>query len=100
MDSVRIAQKWPGVSVAVALADGRIAAVGPLLPAAEGQEVLGLRFVEDPAVGKHRFDSLRRELGASFLAVEFPGKQHSTLTEHRQQEGVDRVLAFFADKLG
>ena len=27
MDSVRIAQKWPGVSVAVALADGRIAAV-------------------------------------------------------------------------
>ena len=67
--------------------------------AAEGQEVLGLRFLEDPAVGKHRFDSLRRELGGAFLAVEFPGKQHSTLTEHRQQEGVDRVLAFLADKL-
>ncbi len=67
--------------------------------AAEGQEVLGLRFTEDPAVGKYRFDTLRRELGDAFVAVEFPGKQHSTLTEHRQQEGVDRVLAFFREKL-
>jgi len=31
--------------------------------------------------------------------VEFPGRKHSTLTEHRQQEGVDQVLAFFEDKL-
>ena len=67
--------------------------------AAGGQEVLGLRFVGDPAVGKYRFDTLRRELGDAFLAVEFPGKEHSTLTEHRQQEGVDRVLAFFGEKL-
>jgi dienelactone hydrolase len=62
--------------------------------AAGGCEVLGLRFSGDPAVGS-RFDTLRRELGDRFVAVEFPGRKHSTLTEHRQQEGVDRVLEFF-----
>jgi hypothetical protein len=31
--------------------------------------------------------------------VEFPGAGHSTVTEQRQQEGVDRVLAFFEEKL-
>jgi len=31
--------------------------------------------------------------------VEFPGAKHATLTEHRQQAGVDRVLAFFDEKL-
>ncbi|HKN96694.1 MAG TPA: dienelactone hydrolase family protein [Pseudonocardiaceae bacterium] len=66
--------------------------------AADGCSVLGLRFADDPVVGT-RFDTLRRELGDKFIAVEFPGRQHSTLTEHRQQEGVDRVLAFFRDKL-
>ena len=39
------------------------------------------------------------ELGDAFIKVEFPGKGHSTVTEHRQQEGVDRVLAFFTEKL-
>jgi hypothetical protein len=52
----------------------------------------------DPAVGT-RFDTLHEQLGDKFIAVEFPGKQHSTLTEHRQQEGVDRVLAFFREQL-
>lgn len=65
---------------------------------ADGCQVLGLRYERDPAVGT-RFDTLRRELGANFIAVEFPGRKHSTLTEHRQQAGVDRVLAFFEEKL-
>jgi dienelactone hydrolase len=65
---------------------------------AAGCQVLGLRFQQDPAVGT-RFDTLRRELGDNFIAVEFPGRGHSTLTEQRQQEGVDRVLGFFEDKL-
>lgn len=65
---------------------------------AAGCQVLGLRYEDDPAVGD-RFDTLRRELGDNFIAVEFPGRKHSTLTEHRQQEGVDRVLAFLEDKL-
>ena len=51
----------------------------------------------DPAVGT-RFDTLTREIGDAFLRVEFAGK-HATLTAHRQQEGVDRVLAFFREKL-
>lgn len=63
-----------------------------------GCQVLGLRYERDPTVGT-RFDTLRRELGDNFIAVEFPGRQHSTLTEHRQQEGVDRVLDFFQEKL-
>ena len=46
-----------------------------------------------------RFTTLREQLGDKFIAVEFPGKQHSTLTEHRQQEGVERVLEFFRERL-
>jgi dienelactone hydrolase len=63
-----------------------------------GCQVLGLRYENDPAVGT-RFDTLRRELGDNFIAVEFPGRKHATLTVHRQQAGVDRVLAFFDEKL-
>lgn len=66
--------------------------------AAAGCEVLGLRYDKDAAVGT-RFETLTRELGEAFIRVEFPGRQHSTLTRHRQQEGVDRVLAFFREKL-
>jgi dienelactone hydrolase len=63
-----------------------------------GCAVLGLRYRDDPATGT-RFETLRRELGENFLAVEFEGRRHATLTEHRQQEAVDAVLAFFADRL-
>jgi dienelactone hydrolase len=66
--------------------------------ATAGCSVLGLRFRGDPATGT-RFDTLRRELGEAFVAIELEGKGHSTLTEHRQQEGVDRVLAFFRERL-
>ena len=66
--------------------------------AAAGCEVLGLRYRQDPAVGT-RFDTLTRELGAAFLRVDLDGKGHSTLTEHRSQEAVDRVLEFFGEKL-
>jgi dienelactone hydrolase len=66
--------------------------------AAAGCQVLGLRYRSDPMVGK-RFGTLTRELGDAFIRVEFDGRQHATLTEHRQQEAVDRVLAFFGEKL-
>jgi hypothetical protein len=66
--------------------------------AGAGCQVLGLRYAEDAAVGR-RFETLTRELGDDFVRVEFPGRQHSTLTEHRQQEAVDRVLAFFDERL-
>ena len=66
--------------------------------AAAGCDVLGLRYDKDMATGT-RFETLTREIGDAFIRVEFPGRKHSTLTEHRQQEGVDRVLAFFAEKL-
>jgi len=66
--------------------------------AAAGCQVLGLRYTGDMAVGT-RFDTLTEELGEAFIRVEFPGRKHSTLTAHRQQEGVDRVLAFFREKL-
>ena len=66
--------------------------------AATGCEVLGLRYRKDPAVGR-RFERLTEELGDAFIRVELPGRKHSTLTLHRQQEAVDRVLAFLHDKL-
>ena len=65
---------------------------------AAGCQVMGLRYKKDIAVGS-RFETLRRELGDNFIAVEFPGIKHGTLTAHRQQEGVDRVLEFFREKL-
>jgi dienelactone hydrolase len=66
--------------------------------AAQGCSVLGFQYRQDPATGT-RFDTLRRELGDSFVAVEFEGKGHATVTEHRQQEAVDRILAFFGERL-
>jgi dienelactone hydrolase len=65
---------------------------------AAGCQVLGLRYRKDRATGS-RFDTLRELLGDNFIGVEFEGKGHATLTEHRRQEGVDRVLAFFEEKL-
>lgn len=69
--------------------------------AAQGCQVLGLRFTEDRAVGT-RFDTLRRLLGDSFLAVELPSSlssDHSVLTEQRDDDAVERVLGFLAEKL-
>jgi dienelactone hydrolase len=66
--------------------------------AAEGCSVLGLKYRKDPATGT-RFDTLRHELGDNFVAVEFEGKGHATVTEHRQQEAVDRILGFFSERL-
>ena len=66
--------------------------------AGAGCEVLGLRYRNDSATGT-RFDTLTREIGDRFLRVELDGKGHSTLTLHRRQEAVDRVLAFFKEKL-
>src|SRR4051812_21885781 len=66
--------------------------------AAGGCEVLGLRYASDMAVGT-RFETLSHELGDAFIRVEFPGRKHSTLTAHRQDEAVERVLAFFRAKL-
>ena len=69
--------------------------------AAEGCQVLGLRFTDDKLVGT-RFDSLRTLLGDAFLAVELPSsskRDHSVLTEQRDEPSVQRVLQFFRDKL-
>ena len=66
--------------------------------AATGCTLLGVRFRKDAATGT-RFETLTRELGEHFVRVELEGCGHSTLTEHRQQAAVDRVLAFFEERL-
>lgn len=69
--------------------------------AADGCQVLGLRFTQDKLVGS-RFDSLRELLGDAFVAIELPSqspKDHSVLTEQRDEESVQRVLDFFKEKL-
>lgn len=63
-----------------------------------GCAVLGLRYQKDRAVGS-RFATLRALLGENLLAVEVPGKGHSTLTEERSQVAVDAVLEFLAGRL-
>ncbi len=66
--------------------------------AGAGCTVLGVKYAGDPVVGT-RFDTLTDEIGDAFVRVELPGRQHSILTGQRQQEAVDRVLAFFRDTL-
>lgn len=69
--------------------------------AAEGCQVLGLRFTGDALVGT-RFDTLRQLLGGAFIAVELPSatkRDHSVLTEQRDEPSVAQVLQFFRDKL-
>jgi len=69
--------------------------------AADGCQVLGLRFTQDKLVGS-RFDSLRELLGDAFIAIELPSqssKDHSVLTEQRDEASVQRVLDFFSEKL-
>ncbi len=74
-----------------------LAAVGRR--AADGCSVLGLRYSRDWA-SRGRFDTLRALLGDRFVALELEGSGHSTLTEHRRQKAVDRVLEFLTVRLG
>jgi dienelactone hydrolase len=71
--------------------------------AAAGCEVLGLRYADDPFVGDARFDALADLLGDAFVRVELPStsrRDHSVLTEQRDEPSVVRVLDFLSAKLG
>ena len=78
--------------------------------------VLGLRFSKDLAVPGARWARYKEELGDNFIGVEIdsssgnphgiPRAAHSVLTEHfvdqpghPTKEALDRVLAFFRDRL-
>ena len=84
--------------------------------AAAGCGVLGLRFTADRACPPERFATLRREFGEHFEAIEIdssPGNPHgikrgahSVLTTdlidaegHPTRAALDRVLAFFRERL-
>ena len=69
--------------------------------AVDGCQVLGLRFDKDKLVGD-RFASLRTLLGDAFIAIELPSsspRDHSVLTEQRDDASVQRVIDFFIEKL-
>lgn len=69
--------------------------------AAQGCQVLGLRFDQDKLVGG-RFDALRELIGDAFIAVELPSsspRDHSVLTEQRDEPSVSKVLGFLSEKL-
>ena len=84
--------------------------------AREGLCVLGLRFSHDRLSPAERFETLRRELGDSFVGVEIdsspdnphglPTGAHSVLTEHLVDEpghptrdALDQVLDLFRERL-
>lgn len=70
--------------------------------ASEGCRVLGLRFTGDRLVGEARFARLRERLGDAFVAVELPSsrrRDHSVLTEQRDEGAVEHVLDFLAEQL-
>ena len=74
----------------IGISDGDLARVKERT--ATGTCLLGLRFTNDPFCFEERFETLRRELGDAFIAVEIdsapgnphghPKKAHSVLTEH------------------
>ena len=69
--------------------------------AADGCQVMGLRFRDDSLVGS-RFDTLRSLLGDAFIAVELSSaskRDHSVLTEQRDESSVAQVIEFFTAKL-
>ena len=84
--------------------------------AAAGACLMGLRFSEDPAVPEARFDTLRRELGDGFVAVEIDSSKgnpygikrraHSVLTldlvdepGHPTHDALEGVMAFLEARL-
>jgi dienelactone hydrolase len=84
--------------------------------AAEGCDLLGLRFTGDPFVRAARFETLRTLLGDRFIGVEIDSSKgnpngikaqaHSVLTEdlvdepgHPTKDALDQVLEFFAARL-
>ena len=82
--------------------------------AADGLQVLGLRFTGDRLVPRSRFNFLRKQLGDAFVAIELPNEAaakspmtpHSPLTEHLideagqpTREALDTVLDLFRRKL-
>lgn len=69
--------------------------------AAAGCELLALRFTGDKMVGD-RFASLRALLGDALLTVELPSassRDHSVLTEHRDEGAVTAVREFLTRRL-
>ena len=82
----------------------------------QGAGVLGLRFSNDPLCPPERFDTLRRELGENFEAIEIDSSRanphgikrmaHSVVTEelideegHPTRAALDRVLSLFRERL-
>ena len=79
----------------------------------EDLSMIGLRFHGDPFIKDARFDTLKREFGDRFEAIELdprdakPGtgmKAHSVLTVHLRESGPtkeaeQRVIGFFRDRL-
>ena len=84
--------------------------------AADGVCVLGMRFTNDSAAPAARFETLRRELGDSFIDIEIDSSKgnpngirraaHSVVTEdlvdepgHPTHDALNQVLDFFSDRL-
>lgn len=83
---------------------------------ARGACVMGLRFTKDPLVPEERFARLRQELGENFVAIEIdssignphgiPPWAHSVLVydhvarpDHPTEQALERVLAFYRERL-
>jgi dienelactone hydrolase len=99
---------------ATGISDADLAAVKKR--AEQGACLMGLRFTDDGLAPPERFETLRRELGDSFIAVEIDSSKgnphglkknaHSVLTEHFVDEpghptvdAMERVLDFFDERL-
>jgi len=83
---------------------------------AEGVKILGMRFTADPLCPPERFETLRREFGEQFEAIEIDSSRgnphgisataHSVVTKdlvdeagHPTRAALERVLGFFSEQL-
>ncbi|HQN51349.1 MAG TPA: dienelactone hydrolase family protein, partial [Phenylobacterium sp.] len=79
----------------------------------EGLSMIGLRFKSDALVPDARFETLKREFGDKFEAIELEDEDaapserppHSVLTVHLAEDGPSkaaeqRVIAFFKERTG
>lgn len=62
--------------------------------------ILGFRYKKDPLCKNAKFERLRAEFGEAFEGTELDGGvKHSTLTDHRHPDAMEKTFAFLNRKL-
>jgi dienelactone hydrolase len=61
--------------------------------------VLGLRYKDDSLAPRAKLATIKSLIGDGFRSREYPGRDHATLTAHRQPEALSETIAFLSERL-